>query len=269
MVTGAASGLGRGLCVALAAEGVRVVAADVEETPLAETVHMVRECGGWAIAQPADVTQPDAMAALAARAWSELGQVELLFNNAGVFVGGWTWETTDADWRWILGVNVRGVVNGIRAFLPGMIAQRTWGHVVNTASMAGIVSAPLSGPYCASKFAVVGLSECLWHDLSMQPDNRIGVSVVVPSAVATDIARSERTRPPALAGVATDGGRLVGDALAQATATGADPVAAATRILAGIEAGDFYIPTAEAFAEHCAIANETRLRKAPPRFQMF
>jgi NAD(P)-dependent dehydrogenase (short-subunit alcohol dehydrogenase family) len=269
VVTGAASGIGRALCLTLADRGARVVAADVEAKPLAETVRLVEQQGGDALGHVTDVTDPAAVAVLADRAFAVLGAVHLLFNNAGVFTGGWTWETSDADWAWVLTVNVRGVVNGIRAFVPRMMAQRTDGHVVNTASMAGIVSAPLSAPYCASKFAVVGLCECLWHDLSMQPENRLGVSVVVPSAVATAIGRSARTRPAELASPSTDSGRTVGEALVAATAAGLDPMAAARRILDGIAAGEFYIPTTDRFAEHCAIANETRLRQAPPRFQMF
>jgi NAD(P)-dependent dehydrogenase (short-subunit alcohol dehydrogenase family) len=269
VVTGAASGIGRGLCLELAARGARVVAADVEAAPLAETVRLVEQQGGTAIGHVTDVTDPATVQALADRAFAALGAVHLLFNNAGVFTGGWTWETSDADWAWVLAVNVRGVMNGIRAFVPRMIAQRSDGHVVNTASMAGIVSAPLSAPYCASKFAVVGLSECLWHDLSMQPENRLGVSVVVPSAVATAIGTSERTRPAALASPVTEGGRSVGEALVAATASGLDPMAAARRILDGVAAGEFYIPTTDRFAEHCALANETRLRQAPPRFEMF
>lgn len=269
VVTGAASGLGRALCLVLADEGARILAADVDAEGLAGTVDLMRAAGADGAGQPTDVTDPEAVEALAAAAFARGGSVELLFNNAGVFSGGWVWETSDADWEWVLSVNVRGVVNGIRAFVPRMAAQGTWGHVVNTASMAGIVSAPLSSPYCASKFAVVGLSECLWHDLSMQPENHLGVSVVVPSAVATRIAASARTRPAALAAPATESGRGVNDALAQATAAGADPLAAARRILAGLRAGEFYIPTGDAYAEQCGVANETRLRQAPPRFQAF
>jgi NAD(P)-dependent dehydrogenase (short-subunit alcohol dehydrogenase family) len=269
VVTGAASGLGRALCLVLAGEGARIVAADLDAGGLAETVELVRAAGADGTGRVTDVTDPEAARALADAAFARTGSVELLFNNAGVFSGGWSWETSAADWEWVFSVNVRGVVNGIRAFVPRMQAQGTWGHVVNTASMAGIVSAPLSSPYCASKFAVVGLSECLWHDLSMQPGNRLGVSVVVPSAVATRIAASARMRPAALAAPTTDAGRGVNDALAQATAAGADPLAAARRILAGLRAGEFYVPTGDAFAEQCAIANETRLGKAPPRFQAF
>lgn len=269
VVTGAGSGIGRGLCCVLAEEGARIVAADVESSALDGTVALLRERGATAIGQPTDVSDGRAVEALAARAEAELGAVQVLCNNAGVFVGGWLWEATDADWEWALGVNLRGVVHGIRAFVPRMLAQAGEGHVLNTASISGIVTAPLSGVYSATKFAVVGLSECLWHDLAMQSGGRIAVSVAVPGAVDTAIARSDRNRPAHLrAAGETEAVSAVTGALAQTTAAGASPLDAARRLVAGMKAGEFYIPTSDSYERQVAAANATRLARRAPVFQV-
>ncbi len=144
VITGAGSGIGRGLAQRCAAEGMHVVAADVEKTALDETLELV---GADAIAVPTDVSDGAQVDALADRAFGEFGAVHLLCNNAGVFQAGVLWERTRADWEWVLGVNVWGIVHGIRAFVPRMIAQGGEGHVVNTSSLAGVVSNAFSGPY--------------------------------------------------------------------------------------------------------------------------
>jgi NAD(P)-dependent dehydrogenase (short-subunit alcohol dehydrogenase family) len=133
VVTGAGSGIGRGLAQRCAAEGMHVVAADVEQGALDETVKLI---GGDAIGVPTDVSDGDQVDALADRAFGEFGAVHLLCNNAGVFQAGVIWERTQADWEWVLGVNVWGIIHGIRAFVPRMIAQGGEGHVVNTSSLA-------------------------------------------------------------------------------------------------------------------------------------
>lgn len=268
VVTGAASGIGRGLCEILADEGARIVAADVDAAGLDATLAQLRGQGATAIAQTVDVADPASVAVLADRAFNEFGQVDVLCNNAGVFLGGLVWDTVDADWEWILSVNVRGVVNGIRAFVPRMIAQNTDGHVLNTASVAGMTSAPLSGPYCTSKFAVVGLTECLAHDLATV-GAKIGASVVVPGSTATAIASSERNRPAHLAAPLAASAGPVAQALADLTATGKTPRAAARRIIDGVKAGWFYIPTTDSYPTFVDAGHAARIAKRLPPMQMF
>jgi len=190
VVTGAGSGIGRALSQALAREGMRIAAADVDEAGLAETIK-----GLDAIAVRTDVTDLAQVQALADRAWESFGAVHVLCNNAGVAVWGGLETATHRDWQWVLGVNLWGVIHGIEAFVPRMTARKSEGHIVNTASMAGLIASQGLGVYNTSKYAVVGLSETLVKDL--RPYG-IGVSVLCPMGVATRIRDSERTRPAAL-----------------------------------------------------------------------
>ncbi|MGH9027101.1 MAG: SDR family NAD(P)-dependent oxidoreductase [Acidimicrobiia bacterium] len=193
VVTGAGSGIGRALAQRFAAEGMRVVAADVEEGALEATAALIRDAGGEVTTVVTDVSDGDAVDALAERAFATYGQVDVLCNNAGVFQAGLLWERTAADLEWVLGVNLWGILHGIRAFVPRMIAQDTEGHVVNTASMAGQLSMAYSGPYVISKFAAVATSECLAHDLE-RTGAKIKASVLCPGLVDTAIFQSRRNR---------------------------------------------------------------------------
>ena len=270
VVTGAGSGIGAGLALALARRGAVVIAADIEGASAEATAGEIVASGGTAEGVQLDVTDGDALEALAARVVADLGPVAVLCNNAGVFAGGLVWESTDDDWEWVMGVNLRGIVNGIRSFVPGMLAAGQPAHVLNTASLAGMVSAPLSGVYVTSKFAAVGLTEALHHDLTMQPDHRVGTSVIVPGTVATGIGKSERNRPERLGDRAeSESVHTVSQALVETTAAGADPRMVAERILDQAEAGHFAISTNDAYTEHITIANEDRLRQRPPTFQMY
>ena len=270
VVTGAGSGIGAGLSVALARRGATVIAADIEGASAEATAAEIESAGGRAEGVALDVTDGAAVEALAARLDAELGPVAVLCNNAGVFAGGLVWESTEDDWEWVLGVNVRGIANGIRAFVPRMLAAGLPAHVLNTASLAGMVSAPLSGVYVTSKFAAVGLTEALHHDLTMQPDHQVGTSVIVPAAVDTGIGKSERNRPEHLNGRAeTEAVRTVGQALVETAAAGADPRVVADRILDQARAGNFAISTNDAYAKHITVANEDRLLQRPPTFQMY
>jgi len=195
VVTGGASGIGRALAEGLAAEGAAVVVADVDEAGLHETVKRIEARGGRALALRTDVSDRAQVQALADRAFSALGSVHVLCNNAGVAIWGGLETATHQDWQWTLGVNLWGVIHGLEAFLPRMIAQREGGHIVNTASMAGLIASQGLGIYNTSKYAVVGLSETLAKDL--RPYG-IGVSVLCPMGVATQIRASERNRPAAL-----------------------------------------------------------------------
>lgn len=191
-MTGGASGIGRALAEALAGEGVRVVLADLDEDGMAATVEGIRARGGEALGVRTDVSELGSVQALADHAYAAFGRVHLLCNNAGVALWGGLENATHRDWHWVLGVNLWGVIHGLLAFLPRMIAQGEGGHVLNTASMAGLIASQGLGIYNTSKYAVVGLSETLAKDLRPY---RIGVSVLCPMGVATQIRASERGRP--------------------------------------------------------------------------
>ncbi len=197
VVTGGASGLGRSMALAFARAGMRVAIADVDQAGLERVAGELRALGAKMLSQRTDVTRSEEVEALAARVASELGGVHVVCNNAGVAVTAPVWETTVADWQWTLGVNLWGVIHGLRAFVPRLIAQDE-GHVVNTASVAGLISPPGSGAYCATKHAVVTLSEALYHDLQ-EHGSGVGVSVLCPAYVPTGIADAERNRPKELA----------------------------------------------------------------------
>jgi NAD(P)-dependent dehydrogenase (short-subunit alcohol dehydrogenase family) len=193
VVTGGASGIGLALSRRFAAEGMRVVLADLDEEALDKAVAGLRESGATAIAIATDVSDPAAVQRLADGAVAEYGAVHVVCNNAGVAVAGPFAELSLERWRWALEVNLWGVIHGVRAFLPLLLAQDD-GHIVNTASSAGLSGSAFMGPYCTTKFAVVGLSESLWHELA-QLKSQVSVSVLCPGYVRTRIADSERSRP--------------------------------------------------------------------------
>ena len=192
-VTGAASGLGREMALAFAAEGMHLALADVDAGNRASVRAQVEGKGVRAFAMPVDVSKAAEVDAFAAAIDRELGGVHLVCNNAGVSPLGAAWENGVAEWRWILGVNLWGVIHGVRAFAPRLIAQNE-GHIVNTASVAGLISPPGSCAYNVTKHAVVALSETLFHDLR-ERGSAVGVSVLCPAYVPTGIADPERNRP--------------------------------------------------------------------------
>ena len=183
VVTGAASGIGFALCEAFAAEGMRVAMADVEPAALEEAAGRL---DADVLAVPTDVTSWDEVDALEAQVVERFGAAHVLCNNAGVQLPGATWEFTRAEWEWVLGVNLGGVVHGLRSFLPGMVARGEPAHVVNTASVGGLLAFPGLGPYTAAKYAVVGLSECLEHDLRAA-GAPVGVSVLCPGPTLSSL----------------------------------------------------------------------------------
>jgi NAD(P)-dependent dehydrogenase (short-subunit alcohol dehydrogenase family) len=197
-ITGAGSGIGRELARMAARERMRLVLADVQQDALEGVVAEAQAGGAEVLGVRTDVSKLDDVQRFADRALAKFGAVHLLFNNAGVAGGGgYVWETSAGDWLWILGVNLMGVVNGIRCFVPAMLKQECECHVVNTASAAGLVSAPLMSVYNVSKHAVVTLSETLFHDLRLAK-TKMGVSVLCPAFVPTNIGNSERNRPAEL-----------------------------------------------------------------------
>lgn len=197
VVTGAAGGIGLALARKLASEGMRVVLADIDRAALDCTVEELRSQGFDVIGVHTDVSKQDSVDELARAAIATYGKVHVLCNNAGVTVaGGAPWERTLLDWQWCFGVNIWGVIHGLRAFVPAMIEHGEEGHIVNTASIAGIAFNSL-GVYSVSKHAVVGLSEDLRRNLE-ERKVRIGASVLCPDAVQTRIMSSYRNRPPEL-----------------------------------------------------------------------
>lgn len=198
VITGAGSGIGRALAARCAGEGMRLVLADVDRDGLDETAEQLDLPDAYLLTQVCDVSQAPDLDALAEAAYAGFGAVHLLCNNAGVAVAGPTWTATLDDWKWTLDVNLMGVVHGIRSFVPRMLEAGGEAHVVNTASVAGLLSVPGSAVYCASKHAVVTVSECLHHDLRLA-GAEIGVSVLCPAFVPTNIVDAERHRPAHLA----------------------------------------------------------------------
>jgi NAD(P)-dependent dehydrogenase (short-subunit alcohol dehydrogenase family) len=202
VITGAASGFGKELAHVGARLGMKLVLADVQMDALNAVQAELAATGASVLALRCDVRKAEEVEALAASAMAKFGAVHLLFNNAGVASGGLIWECTQADWEWVLGVNLWGVIHGVRVFTPLMLecAKRDSsyrGHIVNTASMAGLVNAPNIGLYNVSKHAVVALSESLYQDLKLV-DAPISASVLCPYYVQTGINRSHRNRPDEL-----------------------------------------------------------------------
>jgi NAD(P)-dependent dehydrogenase (short-subunit alcohol dehydrogenase family) len=193
VVTGGASGIGYALARRFGSEGARVVIGDVEAAALDRAVSELRASGADVEGVVTDVTDPAQMQALADAAVSRFGGVHVFCNNAGVGGGGLSWEMPLSTWEWVIGVNLWGVIHGVRTFVP-LLMRQTEAHIVNTASVAGLVAAPFMGPYNASKHAVVAISETLHHELAMSAP-QVKVSVLCPGWVNTKIADSARNRP--------------------------------------------------------------------------
>lgn len=241
VVTGAASGFGRELAILCATEGMRVVLADIDEAGLTHT-HSLLPDGAQAIEVRCDVSSQESVDALAQASLAHFGAVHLLFNNAGVGTTGPLWSTTLDDWQWVLGINLMGVAHGIRSFVPAMLAAGEPCHVVNTASAAGLGAYEGSGVYCASKYGVVAISECLYHELQTHAPH-VGVSVLCPAFVNTGIADAEDRRPAEF-GERNPGAAPYAERARQAIRAGRLSAADIARItLDGVKAGKFYILT--------------------------
>lgn len=252
VVTGAASGIGLALAERFAREGARVVLADIERTALDAAVEKVRELGADAIGVQTDVSKAEAVQALAEQARAEFGSIDVACNNAGVFTGGYLWEESLADYKWLLDVNVWGVIHGIRTFIPIMLEQDTECHMVNTASMAGLTVMPFAGIYHMTKHAVLALSEALFHELAVTSD-KVQVSVLCPELIKTGIASCDRNRPEEYARpgdvVESDAREMVMTAITDGMDEGIDPSVMADRVVDAIRSGTFYILSHDAWRD--------------------
>jgi NAD(P)-dependent dehydrogenase (short-subunit alcohol dehydrogenase family) len=246
VVTGAASGIGRALAEAFAAAGSSVILADLDGAEADVVAKGIREKGGEASAIAVDVSDATSVDELAAATLARYGRVDVLCNNAGVSTFNLIQDQTLDDWRWVFGVNLWGVVNGIQSFLPIMRRQGTPAHIVNTSSIAGLLSGvAFIGPYAATKVAVVSISETLAQEMAIA-QLPIGVSVLCPSSVNTNVMESERGRPSALgAEERTELAESVRLSIRESF-TGPDglaPEQVATRVLDAVNSGRFWIIT--------------------------
>jgi len=240
VVTGAASGIGLGIATAMAGRGLAVVLADVEPAALAEAAATVGAGGAPVLAVETDVSDAGQVDALAARTLGHFGRVDVVCNNAGVVTYSKpTWEMDELDWKWVLGVNLWGVIHGIRSFVPTLVAQGH-GHVVNTSSVVGLSVGPNIAPYTAAKHAVVAISETMRGELALAAPG-VGVTVLCPSYVPTRIGDAQRNRPSDLTPdwrVATEGTQRD-----RSVYTGVAPAEVGEMVVAAVEAGRFYLPT--------------------------
>ncbi len=248
VVTGAGSGIGRALALAFAGEGMQVAVADLDGSALAETAGLLATHHRTvaAMAETCDVSRADQVEAFADAVFDRWGQVHVLCNNAGVFVGGLIWDRPAADFEFVLGANLWGILHGIRSFVPRMLAQGSEGHIVNTSSVAGVLGAPFEAPYSVSKFAAFAATESLAHDLQAT-GAKLRASVLCPGIVATNIVDSDRHRPPPLRTDFTDDQKFVTEYLGQAVAGGMPPGEVADMVLAAIRAEEFLILTHDSY----------------------
>lgn len=268
VVTGAASGIGKAMCERFAREGMRVVMADVEQERLKHAASELEGRGTEVLAVRTDVSRADDLSHLRDETLERFGAVHVLCNNAGVFAGGLCWDAISTDWEWVMGVNVYGILHGIRAFVPHMLEQNQPGHVVNTCSMAGLINMPLSGAYSVSKHAALSLTETLYHELRMK-QSPVGVSALCPELIRTRIGHSERNRPAHLKrpeGSGTPEQALVEQAIKSSTEGGVDPSLMADRVFDGIRDDRFYLLAEEGTSWDRACQTrleDIRLRRNP------
>lgn len=245
VITGAASGIGRAIAEKCIRLGIRVVLADVDEASLRVAETELKAMGGDVLCVKTDVSNRGDVESLARQSFAAFGAVHLLFNNAGVAAGGPPWEATWNDWEWVIGVNLWGVIHGVKVFTPLMLAQNTECHIVNTASAAGLTVGGFSAPYAVSKHAVVALSESLYLTLQKQ-NSRVKASVLCPGLVRTNIGNCQHHRPaelrdePVILSPEMQAGRAAFDALIAASTP---PPEVADAVFEAIQKEQFYIIT--------------------------
>ncbi len=272
VVTGAASGIGRALAEKCVQEGMKVVLADIEEQALMQTAQELNAMGADVLPVQTDVSKAANVELLALKTLAAYGAVHLLFNNAGVGAGTTLWESTLADWKWTLGVNLWGVIHGIHFFVPIMLEQDTEGHIVNTASMAGLVSGPGLGIYKVTKHGVVTLSETLYSELALR-GAKIKVSVLCPGFINTRIMEAARNRPGELQNDPTEEkwdptNVAMLEVMQQAVQAGMPPEQAADIVFQAIRDEKFYILTHPELKSAIQTRMEDILQERNPTFSL-
>jgi len=245
VITGGASGIGRAIADRCVKEGMKVVLADIEEETLAKVENELTSIGATVLVVRTDVSKASDVEELAQKTLDTFGEVHLLVNNAGVIGGSTIWESTLADWEWIMGVNLWGVIHGVRVFVPLMLAQETEGHIVNTSSVSGLVSGPGNGwgIYRVTKHGVVTLSETLYYELA-ERGAKLKVSVLCSGAVNTQIMEAERNRPNELQNtkeVTNPKVEQLWQSVRREVQNGLSPQQVADEVFNAIQAEKFYI----------------------------
>lgn len=269
VITGAASGIGRGLAKRCVQEGMKVVLADIEEPTLLQTQKELQSIGAKVLAIRTDVSKARDVEVLANKTLDTFGAVHLLFNNAGVSAGSTIWESSLADWEWVLGVNLWGVIHGLHVFIPIMLAQDTECYIVNTASVAGLLSLGGVAPYQATKHAVVALSEHLYHSLAQQ-NAKVKASVLCPGFVNTRIMDAERNRPIGLQNETANTplspeDKVLAEYMRQVLQAGMSPLQVADYVFKAIREERFYILTHPEINTAVQIRMEDILQQRNPR----
>jgi NAD(P)-dependent dehydrogenase (short-subunit alcohol dehydrogenase family) len=281
VVTGAASGIGRAMADRFAEAGMKVVLGDVEEQALDAAVTEMRQAEHDVLGVLCDVSTEEAIQNLADRTLEQYGGVHILCNNAGIVAGGaivgdrdrYIWEQPLSDWQWTLDVNLWGVIHGVRVFTPIMLAQEEPGHIINTASTAGLTTGPTLGVYGVSKHGVVRLSEALYfhlRDVAAKTGAEVGCSVLCPGGVRTRIAAAGRNRPDdrlepdTLRLDADETARRAGDWSARVGETGQEPSEIAEKVFAAINDDQFYILTHETQDANLRLRFENILERRNP-----
>ncbi|WP_417321026.1 SDR family NAD(P)-dependent oxidoreductase [Emcibacter sp.] len=268
VITGAASGIGKGLAEKAACLGMNLVLADVDQAGLDQLRQDLVAAHDAAVeVRLTDVSDPEEVKALADLAFDRFGSVDLLFNNAGVMINGMSWENDLRDWNWVMGVNLNGVVNGIKSFLPRMMTQGTQARILNTGSISGFLSSPAISIYSASKHAVVSLSESLKFELELAR-SKVGVSVICPGAVATQIADADRNRPENERPLEDTEKKAMKDQLRQGLlAVGMDPAKVANIVFDAIGKDKFWIFTHPEYLTRIREEAEAVARQENPVYQ--
>jgi NAD(P)-dependent dehydrogenase (short-subunit alcohol dehydrogenase family) len=267
VITGGASGIGRAIAKRCVREGMKVVLADMDEAHLAAAEAELKGAGGSVVAVRTNVSKRVEVEALARQAFDAFGQVHLLFNNAGVAAGGAPWEATWNDWEWVIGVNLWGVIHGVKVFTPLMMAQNTECHIVNTSSTAGLIVGGGSATYAVTKHAIVALSESMYLALQ-QRNSLVKVSVLCPGLVRTNIADVESHRPAELRNepIPLTPEMQAGLAAFKATMEKASPPSqVADAVFDAIEKEQFYILSHPEWMEVVQLRTDTLLRMENPQ----
>jgi len=261
VITGAASGIGLGMVNACAQRNIRIVAADISSSRLAALSEDLNQRGIEHVVMVCDVSDPEQLNALAAFAYERYGVVNLLFNNAGIMLNGLTWQCSVEDWQKTININLLGAVYGVKAFVPRMLKQSSPAHIVNTSSLAGLLSSPMMGPYSASKHALVSLSETLLYELQSQGAD-IGVSVLCPAQVASNIMDAIDS-----SNTAQQNAGQLNDFLRQGIQAGMAPSEVAEMVFDAIEREAFWVFTHPDFKPTYIAKAEALVKEINPVFE--